>query len=212
MKDLNFFTTENGVASLILREIPYQGCAYVRLQDSRNPEALLEECMDFCRMCGAEHIYAAGVGTENCGPLHTSIYEMRCDVSALTDTDVALWPVLRENLSAWREIYNRKIKAVPNGAWMTEEEGEKMLSDGGGYFVHRDGTLLGIGRISQGEILWVASVQPGAGRDIVSALAGAQSMETVKLTVASANAKAVALYERLGFIPGKELSRWYKIL
>ena len=42
MKDFPVFTTEYGVASLILKEIPYQGTAYITLQDSLEPEKLLE--------------------------------------------------------------------------------------------------------------------------------------------------------------------------
>ena len=34
MKDFPVFTTENGVASLILKEIPYRGEAYIHLRDS----------------------------------------------------------------------------------------------------------------------------------------------------------------------------------
>ena len=51
MKDLPLFTTEHGVASLVLKEIPYQKTAYIILRDSLEPEALLKECADFCRVC-----------------------------------------------------------------------------------------------------------------------------------------------------------------
>ena len=53
MKDMPVFTTENGAASLILREIPYQQTAYVVLRDTLDPLALAGECADFCRVCGA---------------------------------------------------------------------------------------------------------------------------------------------------------------
>ena len=33
MKDIPVFTTDFGVASLILKEIPYRGEAYIRIQD-----------------------------------------------------------------------------------------------------------------------------------------------------------------------------------
>ena len=38
MRNIPVFTTEFGVASLILKEIPYKGTAYVRLQSSLYPE------------------------------------------------------------------------------------------------------------------------------------------------------------------------------
>ena len=34
--------------------------------------------------------------------------------------------------------------------------------------------------------------------------------ETMTLEVASTNEKAIALYERLGFVKTKELRRWYE--
>ena len=43
MKDIPVFTTENGAASLILREIPYQQSAYIILRDTREPEKLTAE-------------------------------------------------------------------------------------------------------------------------------------------------------------------------
>ena len=50
MKDFPVFTTEHGVASLVLKEIPYQGAAYITLRDSLEPELLLEDCLQFCRL------------------------------------------------------------------------------------------------------------------------------------------------------------------
>ena len=35
--------------------------------------------------------------------------------------------------------------------------------------------------------------------------------ERMKLEVASTNERAIRLYEKMGFIPVKEISRWYKI-
>ena len=59
MKDIPVFDTEFGVASLILRDIPYCQRAYIKLQVALEPEKLVQECVQFCRMCGAEQIYAA---------------------------------------------------------------------------------------------------------------------------------------------------------
>ena len=55
------FTTENGVASIVLREIPYKGIAYITLQDTLQPEKLLRECVEFCKAAGADRIYGKGV-------------------------------------------------------------------------------------------------------------------------------------------------------
>ena len=212
MRDFPLFTTEYGVASLVLKEIPYQQCAYVIIRDSLEPEKLLEECVSFCRVCGAEAVYATGHEMLEQYPFYTAMWEMRCTVSSLPGTDAALFPVQEKTLEQWRSIYNEKVRKVPNGAWMSAADGKKMLQKGDGYFIHRDGSLLGIGRAGGSVIDWVASVQPGAGEDVVAALAALLTEETAELTVASVNTKAVRLYERLGFFRSKEISRWYRVL
>ena len=211
MRDIPMFTTEYGVASLVLKEIPYQETAYIIIRDSLEPEELLEECRGFCRACGAEKIYATGHTILEKRPFLTAIWEMRRDTAGIPDTDTALWPVQEQTLAQWRDIYNQKVKTIPNGAWMSEVDGKAMLQKGDGYFVHRGGELLGIGRASVEVIDWVASVKPGAGRDVVCALAHALTGDVVTLTVASENQKAVRLYEGLGFLKTKEISRWYEI-
>ena len=211
MKDIPVFTTEHGAATLILKEIPYQETAYIILQDSLEPQALARECADFCRACGAEKIYAAGHEALTAYPFFTAMWEMSCHRESIPDTDAALWPVQEKTLTQWQSIYNEKVKKVPNGAWMTKADAEKMLETGDGYFIHRGETLLGIGRASSDRISWVASLAPGAGADVVKALAHAATEDTISLTVASTNQKAVDLYERLGFLRTAEISKWYKM-
>lgn len=211
MKDFPVFTTQYGAASLIMKEIPYQKTAYVIIRDSLEPEKLIAECADFCLVCGAEKIYATGHEALERRPFHTAMWQMNCRAGLLADTDAALWPVQADTLEYWREIYNQKVIRVPNGAWMTRADADAMLQKGDGYFIHRGQTLLGIGRVSGDLIDWVAAVQPGAGADVVLALAHGASEETLKLTVASTNERAVRLYERLGFLKARELSRWYRI-
>lgn len=209
MKDIPFFETQFGVAALVLKEIPYQEAAYITVLDAWEPEALLEECRRFCRMCGAERIYATGHPCLEERPLYTAMWELRRSAEGLPDTDAALWPVQEETLEQWRTIYNEKVRNLPNAAWMAQRDGREMLTKGDGYFIHRGGELLGIGRASGDTIDWVASVKPGAGREVVCALAHALWTDTLVLTVASVNEKALALYEQLGFVRTKEISRWY---
>ena len=212
MRDIPVFNTENGVASLILEQIPYQQAAYIRIQSSLEPKLLVEECAQFCRACGAERIYAAGADLQAFWPVYTVLWQMRCPKDALEDTSAALFPVQEHTLETWREIYNRKVICVPNGAWMTQKMGKEMLQKGDGYFVHRDRQLLGIGRVSADTIDWVASVSPGAGAEVVKALAHGATEPVLQLTVASTNEKAVRLYESLGFLKSRELTKWYQIL
>ncbi len=212
MKDIPVFTTENGVAGLVLKEIAYTGVAYVTLRATQSPKELLQECADFCRMCGAEKIYATGHEILEKYPFHTAVLQLQRPVEGLPETDAALFPVQEHTARRWQEIYNEKMKNVPNASWMTDRDRKEMLQKGDGYFIHRNGLLLGIGRASAGRIDVVASTEKGAGQEIVSALCHGLCGETAGLEVASGNKPAMALYTRLGFLPVREISKWYQIL
>ena len=212
MKDIPVFDTENGIASLFLREIPYRQRAHIKIQSSQDPEKLLEECIAFCRMCGAEWIDAAGHDYLEKYPLITSLYAMTCPKAALGETDACLFPVTEETVDQWVDICNDRMKDIPNCAWMDRAQGLEMLKEGDGYFVHKDGVLWGIGRASGEMIDTVISVIPGKGEAVLLALASLLDTDVVRLQVASENHRAIRLYERLGFIKVKELSRWYRVL
>lgn len=211
MKDLPVFTTQNGVASLTLREIPYTAAAYILLQDSLSPQALLDECRDFCRAVGAEHIYASGDPVVEAYPYHTAILTMRCRKDTLPPSVLSLWPVQEHTVQTWRDIYNRKAARIPNAAWMTDADCRQLTENGDGYFVHNGKDLLGIGRVSGNEIKWLASCAPGAGEQVLSALASIIHEDTVCLQVADANKKAMQLYEHMGFITVAKGNPWHRI-
>ncbi len=212
MKDIPMFTTEHGVASLVLKEIPARKAAYVKLLSAAEPSELLQECVDFCRACGAESIYASGDFCPAGYPCTAVLIQMQRSVHGLEQADGSVLPVTDETIGRWREIYNDRMSCVPNASYMTAVDEKKYLAEGDCYFVHRDGCLLGIGKAGGDTIHALASVQPGAGRAVVLALASVLSGETVKLTVARENTRAVAMYEKLGFVAVQEVSRWYKIL
>lgn len=211
MRDIPLFTTENGVASLALHQIPYSAEAYITIQDTREPEAFLKECCDFCRAVGAEHIYASNHPNLETYPLYTAVCRMCRLREGLPETDAALFPVQQQTLEQWRDIYNEKMRSVPNARYMSLSDAQEQLVKGNGYFVHRGESLLGIGIASGDTIEAVASLIPGAGCDIVLALCNALSGEQVNLVVASENHKAVRLYQKLGFIQTEELEKWYEI-
>ena len=212
MKDIPVFNTENGVASLFLREIPYRKRAHIKLQSTQNPEALLRECVGFCRLCGAEWIDAAGHEYLEQYPLITAILAMQRPREGLAETDACLLSVTESTVQQWLDIYNERMADIPNAAYMDSADGKKLLKTGDGYFVHRDGKLLGIGKAAGDFIDTVISVVPGMGETVALALASVLTEDTVKLMVASENHRAVGLYQRMGFVKTKELSRWYKIL
>ena len=212
MKDIPVFDTENGVASLFLREISYRKRAHIKLQATQDPEKLLDECVAFCRMCGAEWIDAAGNEYLQKYPLITALLAMQRPKEGLEETDACLFPVTEGTLQQWLDIYNEKMADIPNAAYMDGADGRELLKTGDGYFVHREGKLLGIGKAAGDFIDTVIAVEPGMGETVMLALASILTGDTVRLMVASENKRAMKLYQRMGFIATKELSRWYKIL
>jgi len=211
MKNIPVFTTENGAASLVLKEIPYYGAAYIKIQSTLEPEKLMEECVAFCKMAGAEQIFATGHSYLEQYPIHTRICRMSILKESLEQTDALLFPVTDETVVAWQELYNSRMADVANASYMDRSDCKKMIADGDGYFVHRDGVLLGIGKAAGNEIDAVVSAVPGMGETVVQALSSVITSETVNLTVTDGNNKAVRLYERMGFVKTEEISVWYRV-
>lgn len=206
------FDTEYGIASLVLKEIPYKGIAYIILREVWEPEMLLKECVSFCRMCGAEVICAAGHEMLDTYPLYTTVYEMRGEAAVDSASLKSLFPVTEATVSRWREIYNEKMRSIDNAATMTAFDEKRIVQSGGAYFVHENGELLGIGWLDDTQLLAVASVKPGAGRTVMNTLMSLVEGAQMTLEVASTNERAIRLYEKLGFIKTKEVSRWYRLV
>ncbi len=210
MKNIPLFTTQNGAASLVLRQIPYRGSAFIKIHTSEEPDALLQECASFCRAAGAENIYFTGYDASHKYPVFTSVVQMACLKDVLPDTDAVLQLVQEGTLESWRALYNQKMNLLANASYMTCEDAKDVLQNGNGYFVYRKDVLLGIGVIGENSISAVASVCPGGGRDVVLALSREIMADTVFLEVASNNAKAVRLYSSLGFVQVREMEKWYQ--
>ena len=211
MRDIPMFTTEYGVASLVLREIPYRQEAYISIQSSLQPEQLLEECISFCRACGAERIYAKNHDCLTQYPVHTSIIKMR-GVAQVDESKVEnLWPVTEETVGNWRQFMNERLKDVDNAQTLERQREKEILEQGGAYFVHRSGELLGGGWLVDGKLLLIAGAVPGAGERVMHTLMSLQPDAPMELEVASTNTKAIQLYEKLGFLQTEELSRWHKV-
>lgn len=210
MQDIPVFTTEYGVASLVLREIPYRQEAYICIQASCQPEELLAECVGFCRACGAEKIFARNHEILEKYPLHTSVVKMR-GIARVDDSKVEnLFPVTEQTVSGWREFMNGRLKDVDNAATLVSQGEKEILESGGAYFVHKNGELLGGGWLKEGELLLLAAV-PGAGERVMHTLMSLQPDQPIELDVASTNTRAIRLYEKLGFVKTEELLRWHKV-
>ena len=213
MKDIPMFTTDSGVSTLILKEIPYKQLAFVHIRDVQ-PEGLedhLKECTAFCRMAGAERVLAKGHEGLSVYPLHSVVWKM--SMPLIGETPKAnLWPVTEETVSRWREIYNQAMGNFDNHATLTAFDEKTIVHSGGAYFVHREGKLLGIGWMDGSELLALASTVPGMGQTVARTLFSTVREDTVTLEVVSDNRRAIRLYERMGFVKTGEVSRWYQVL
>lgn len=209
MKDFPLFTTDYGVSSLILREVPYRAEAYIYVQDVQPGELEnhLKECVSFCRMVGAERILATGSEELACYPYAMSLIQMRGAAQVDHSKLCSLFPVTQETVSRWRGIYNERMRGVDT-AQTLESRDEKQILSSQSYFVHENGTLLGIGWLEDNKILAVAAVIPGAGEKVMYTLMSLAGEEMI-VEVASTNHKAIRLYEKMGFVKAKELYRWY---
>jgi len=213
MKDFPVFTTDYGVSSLILREIPYRQEAYIHIQDVQ-PEGFeehLKECVSFCRMAGAEKIYASGHEWLKRLPLHTSVYEMRGTARVDPEKMENLFPVTEATVAQWRAICNERLRNVDTAATLTSADEKKILQSGGAYFIHHAGELLGIGWMEDTKLLVVASVKPGVGERVMHSLMSLVEGADMTVEVASTNTRAIRLYEKLGFLKTKEVLHWYSL-
>lgn len=213
MRDFPIFTTEYGVSSLILKEIPYRNEAYIRIRDVQEDffEEHLSECVSFCRICGADRIFAAGNELLEGYPLYTGVYEMRAAACPEAAKIASLFPVTEETVGKWRTIYNEAMRKVDNAGTLESRDEKIILDSGSAYFVHNQGQLLGIFWMECNKLLAIAAVQKGAGEQIMHTLMSLYPEEQITLEVASTNQRAIRLYERLGFVKTAQLTSWYDV-
>lgn len=210
MKDIPIFTTDFGVASLQLKEIPYRKTAYIRVQAVQpgGLEPLLTECAAFCRMAGAEQIYWSSEDAD--GKPDAVVLEMRGTAWVDKSKLESLFPVTEATVRRWRELYNQRMAEVDHAATLTAADEKRIPENGSAYFVHHEGELLGIGWLDGTKLLAIASVKKGCGETVAHTLMSTAEGADMTVEVLSTNEKAIRLYERLGFIKTREVLRWYR--
>ena len=201
MKDIPIFTATNGMASLILREIPYRREAYVHVRAVfTRLEFLLRECAAFCRMAGAERVFASGVEDFSHYPLHARLMEREIAKEALPSVEAKAIPTEDER---WLACYREAFRNVPVAR--TLEHMEHC------YWIMEQDVPIGFGQIHEGTLHSVGALQKGAGARCVCALAATDSAPSIRLLCAMENQPAMRLYDHLGFSHGAIKETWYEI-
>ncbi len=200
MKDFPLFPCRDGMASLVLSEIPYRKEAYIFIRSVHGSlSRLLQDCGDFCKAAGARHIYVTGEAALGHLPVYARLVERRLHKSRLPSSSA------RAELTdspAWAELYNQRFFQVPSAKTY-----EKTPKDA--YFVYEGERRIGLGQIINDELAAVASLVPGCGEKALCALAEKIVGEEVRLLSAEENLPATRLYDRLGFSRDKILRIWY---
>lgn len=211
MRDIPMFTTENGVASIILKNVPYNSCAYIRIQDACEEVIFLRECYDFCKAAGAEQVFATGMKAPVQFPLHTEVWEMTGFRSDIPASDAVLASVTSETLELWRQYYNQRMKGIPMATFLSIADANELLTMKKAYMVYRGETCIGLGIACVNRIDAVISLVSGEGRHVFLALCNVLTEDRLCLEVASENLRAISLYKQFGFKRTDVLSRWYQI-
>lgn len=183
MKDFPIFTTDYGVASLTMKQIPYRGEAYIHVRNVQpgQMDAHIQECAHFCRLAGAETVYVSGSGREP----DVRILEMRGIPSLDLEKIENIFPVTEQTVGDWRRIVNQRLRDVDLAAMLEQRDEQEILASGGAYFVHRAGELLGVGWLQEGTLKVLAGVVPGAGEQVAHTLLSVAPGESVRIEVAS---------------------------
>lgn len=218
MNNIPVFTCQGGTATLILREIPISGKAYILLRTvlPDHLSGMIAECSSFCRMCGARQCFVSWNAPLDFLPHAYDIYMLHAEKAALPrGTPVELTPMTPDNDSIYQRIYNRCFQSVSHALSYDRAQIARIYRENQRAFLAltKEGRPYGIGELHENELAAVAVLPKyrGKGTDLTLALLQLCPGETVTVTVSSDNDRAMGLYDKLGFrVHGTE-SRWYQV-
>ena len=217
MKNIPVFTSSYGIATLILREIPWNGTAYVLIRSVWNDQkaALLEECKGFCRAVGAKEIFATYDMEELPAEHAYDMLAMTRPKAGLPGSGktVDLEPLTKENSADYLRIYNACFVSVPSAASYDAALLEPLYGEDLAWLAKVDGAYAGVAEISKMglEGIGVLPEYRGLGYELALAVLPMVPSAELRLKVASTNHRAIALYERLGFACAGAEKHWWRL-
>lgn len=202
MKDIPIFSCTEGVATLILREIPTRGEGFVLVRAVFTElSALLREGAAFCRAAGAQRVYASGEADFSGYPIYARLIARSIARSALPDTAARAVSVAEADGALWTALYRQRFAEVPAAGSLARAENAYWIFDGE--------ERIGLGSLSADRLDAVAALAPHRGADCVCALAACAQGDELHLLCARENLPAMRLYDRLGFSTEAEKEIWY---
>ncbi len=217
MKNIPVFTSSYGIATLILREISWNGTGYVLIRSVWNGQtaALLEECKGFCRAVGAEKIYAAwDLEPLPAEPAWEMLWMTRPKAGLpQPEKPIVPEPLTEENSADYLRIYNACFREVPCAASYDRRSLEPLYGEELAWLAKVDGVYAGVAEISKTGLEGIAVLPEfrGLGYELALAVLPMVPSTELRLKVAGTNHRAIALYERLGFSRAGVEKRWWKL-
>lgn len=200
MRDLPIFPCADGLASLILGEIPYRGEAYILVRTVYGSlTALVQQCASFCADAGATRIYVSGEGDFSAFPVHTRLLDRSIEAALLPSTAAH---AEQTGDDEWATLYNARFRRVPCAKTYQK-------TPGNACFVYDGETRIGLGLCIGDELAAVAGLERGRGADCVLGLAKQMKTPQIRLLCAEENIAAMRLYDRLGFSVDGVRRVWY---
>lgn len=217
MQNIPVFTARNGMASLVLREIPHNRAAYILVRAVWNgqTEGLLQECAAFCRGAGAETVYAS----DGLAPLPAEhaydVLRLSCLKKQLPvpESAVELEPVSLQNGDAYLEIYNTCFRDMPGAAYYDSRDLKRLLQQKNGFLARKGGQYAGVAELDPDGLAGIAVLPEfrGLGYDLALTALMRVDSEVLSLKVASTNLRALALYRKIGFENDTRVSSWWRL-
>jgi len=216
MKNIPVFTACGGIATLFLKEIPATRRAYAILQT--HTEGMESEqaaaCAEFCRMAGAQEVYLScrdGFALPLPHSHDMLLMTLPREMLRQPERPVTLEPLCSETEQFYIPQFNRRFSPVLNAALTSASVLEQAADNGSRHFLLRaEGAYIALGEVRGNELCAIASLSPGWGEDAAWALLAQTEGDPVTLSVCSANIRAMALYECMGFRQTEVLSKWYQ--